>query len=123
MVDILYLMAIAQQGVTPPGGRVPFVAGWVAAAGLTSIAATFIPAAAIRAAVLGFGAAMMVAIGVPAIFSIGSPLLVCAALMGIGAIRSAEIADGQRWAMFVAPIVLLLLAGVGVAFGFALTGG
>jgi len=30
-VDALYLVAIAQQGATPPGGRVVFVALWIAA--------------------------------------------------------------------------------------------
>jgi hypothetical protein len=120
-VDVLYLMAIAQQGVSPPGGRVPFVAGWIAVAGVLATIGTFIPAAPRRAMALGFAAAMLVALGVPAVSSVGIPLLICAALVGIGAIRAAEIASAPRWLTLAAPISLLLVAGAGVALGFAIT--
>lgn len=120
-VDVLYLMAIAQQGVTPPGGRVPFVAGWIAVAGALATIGSFIPAAPERAMSLGFGAAMLVALSVPAVFSVGIPLLICAALVAIGAIRAAEIARAPSWLSLAAPIALLLVAGAGVVIGFATT--
>lgn len=40
-VDGLYLVAIDQQGVTPPGGRVVFVALWIATAGLLAVSGAF----------------------------------------------------------------------------------
>ncbi len=121
IVDVLYLLAIAQQGVAPPGARVPFVAGWIAAAGILSASGTFIRDASIRAVALGFGAAMLVALGVPAIFSFGIALLLCAGLVGTGALRAAEATHIPPWMGLVGPVVLLVIAGAGVAIGFAVT--
>lgn len=120
-VDLLYLAAIQQQGVTPPGGRVVFVAGWVATAGIVSAVGAFVPSPLRRATMLGLGAAMLVALGVPATFSIGIPLLLCAGLIGAAAIRAAGTMVVPAWFGFVGSAVLLLLAGIGVAIGFAVT--
>jgi hypothetical protein len=121
IVDVLYLLAIAQQGATPPGARVPFVAGWIAAAGILSTSGTFISAPSIRAVALGLGAAMLLALGLPAIFSFGIALLLCAGLVGTGALRAAEAAHTHPWMGLVGPVVLLVIAGAGVAIGFAVT--
>jgi hypothetical protein len=120
-VDVLYVMAIAQQGATPPGGRVLFVAAWIGCAGALSAAAAFIRDAGTRAVLLGLGATMLVALGVPAMFSFGIALLLCSALVGTGAIRAGEAADVPSWAGLLGPVVLLVIAGAGVAIGFAMT--
>jgi hypothetical protein len=121
IVDALYLMTIAQQGVTPPGARVPFVAGWIAAAGILSTSGPFIRDASLRAVALGFSAAMLVALGVPAIFSFGIALLLCAGFVGTGALGAAEAAHIPPWMGLVGPLLLLVIAGAGVAVGFAVT--
>lgn len=120
-VDGLYLAAIDQQGVTPPGGRVVFVALWIAAAGLLAVSGAFMRRPSVRAAALGLGAAMLIALGGPALFSIGIPLLLCGALVAAGAIRAAELAPIRKWVGVAGPIGLLLAAAIGVAIGFALT--
>lgn len=120
-VDVLYLAAIQQQGVTPPGGRVVFVASWIAAAGFVSAVGSFVLSPLRRAAMLGLGAAMLATLGVPAIFSIGIPLLLCAGLISAAAIRAAGKIEIPAWFGVIGPVVLLLLAGIGVAVGFAVT--
>lgn len=70
---------------------------------------------------LGFGAAMIVAIGLPAVFSIGIPLLLCGALVAIGAIRAAWLARMPAWSVVAGPFSMLLVAGLGIAIGFAVT--
>lgn len=122
-VDALYLAVIAQQGVQPPGGRVPFVAAWIAAAGLTAIVGVGLPSPHRRALVLGGSAAALVALGVPALWSVGIPLLMCAACVAVGAARAAEDADLPAWVGVAGPLALISIAGLGVALGFALTAG
>lgn len=121
VVDVLYLSAIAQQGVTPPGGRVVFVAGWIAVAGVLSVAGSLIRRPPARAAILGFGAAMLLALGLPAVFSIGIPLLLCAVLVAIGSIRAAGLAKVSPWSGVAGLLSMLLVAGIGVAIGFVVT--
>jgi hypothetical protein len=120
-VDGLYLAAIAQQGVTPPGGRFVFVAVWIAAAGMLAVIGAFTRRPVRRAPLLGLAAAMLFALAVPAVFSIGIPLMLCAALVAVGAVRAGELAQRPGWVGLAAPLVLLLIAGVGVAVGFAVT--
>lgn len=120
-VDALYLATIAQQGVTPPGGRVIFVALWIAAAGMLAVIGAFTRRPVRRAPLLGLAAAMLFALAVPAVFSIGIPLMLCAALVAVGLVRAGELAQGPAWVGLLAPLVLLLIAGVGVAVGFAVT--
>lgn len=120
-VDVLYLVAIEQQGVTQPGGRVVFVAGWIAAAGVVSAVGSFVPTPLRRAAMLGIGAAMLATLGVPAIFSIGVSLLLCAALVTVGATRAAALASLPVWLGLVAPILLIAVASIGVLIGFMAT--
>ena len=120
-VDILYLLAIAQQGVTPPGGRVVFVAGWVAVAGGAAVIGAFVRPPSRRAVVLGSAAAMLFALAVPALFSFGIALMLCAAIVGLAALRAGEMAGLPGWSGLVGPLALVMLAGMGVALGFALT--
>jgi hypothetical protein len=121
IVDGLYLAAIAQQGVTPPGGRVVFVAAWIGAAAAIGLAGAFVRPDATRALLLGGAAAMLVAIGVPAIFSFGGALLLCAAVVAAGAIRAAEVESPHTSILAAVPVMLLACASLGVAAGFALT--
>lgn len=121
VVDVLYLAAIAQQGVTPPGGRVVFVALWIGAAGVAAVLGAFVRRPPARAAMLGTSAGMLIALAVPAVFSVGIPLLLCGGLVGLGAMRGAELAQVPRWLGFGGPLLILLLAGLGVAIGFAFT--
>jgi hypothetical protein len=120
-LDGLYLAAIAQQGVTPPGGRFVFVALWIAAAGMLAVIGAFTRRPVWRGPPLSLAAAMLFALAVPAVFSIGIPLMLCAALVAVGAVRAGELAQRPAWAGLLAPLVLLLIAGVGVAVGFAVT--
>ncbi|MBA2633775.1 MAG: hypothetical protein H0U86_12395 [Chloroflexi bacterium] len=120
-VDALYLVAIAQQGVTPPGGRFVFVTLWIAAAGLLAAIGAFVHPPGSRARMLGLGAAMLFALAVPAVFSIGIPLMLCAALVGMAALRAAELAQVPKWVGLVGPLAALALAGLGVVVGFAIT--
>ena len=122
IVDGLYLAAIEQQGATPPGGRVAFVAAWVGAAGVIGLLGAFETAPGRRAVTLGIAAAMLFAMGVPAIFSFGGAVLLCAAVVAIGAGRAAEGSAASRWVVLGAPLALMGVAGVGVAVGFRLTG-
>jgi hypothetical protein len=120
-VDALYLAAIAQQGVTPPGGRFVFVALWIAGAGIVAAVGAFVHRSMWRAALLGLAAAMLIALAVPAVFSFGIALMLCAALVGIAALRAGELAQLPRWVGLVGPLVIVSLAGLGVAAGFAIT--
>lgn len=120
-IDALYLASIAQQGVQPPGGRVPFVAAWVAAAGLAAIVGAGLPSPRRRALVLGASAAGLVALGVPALWSVGIPLLMSAASVAVGAARAAEEASLPAWVGVAGPLALVAIAGLGVAVGFTLT--
>lgn len=120
-VDALYLAAIAQQGVQPPGGRVPFVAAWIAAAGLAAIVGAGRPSPRRRALVLGASAAALAALGVPAMWSVGIPLLLCAACVAVGAARAAEEASLPAWVGVAGPVALVAIAGLALALGFTLT--
>ena len=120
-VDVLYLMTIAQQGVTPPGGRVVFVAGWIAVAGGTAVISAYIQRPSRRALMLGIAGAMLFALAVPALFSFGIALMLCAAIVGLAALRAGEMAGAPGWSGLVGPLALVMLAGLGVALGFAVT--
>jgi hypothetical protein len=123
VVDGLYLAAIAQQGVTPPGGRVPFVAVWIAVAALLAAAGSLTWDPSARALVLGISTAALVVLGGVGVWSVGSPLLLCAGLVGHGALRAAEMLDLPWQTLLLAPLAMLALAGAGLYLGFTLTQG
>jgi len=120
-VDALYLAAISQQGGTPPGGRFVFVALWIVGAGVLATIGSFVHWPTWRATLLGLATAMLFALAVPALFSFGIALMLCAALVGVGALRAAESAQLPRWVGLVSPLAFVSLAGLCVALGFAIT--
>jgi hypothetical protein len=122
-VDALYMAAIAQQGSTPPGGRVPFVAIWIAGAALLAGIGAFTEATSTRAILLAIAAAAMVTLAVPGIWSIGVPLFICALAVGLGATRAAEELRLPWWLILLAPTLLVATAGAILFAGFALTQG
>jgi hypothetical protein len=122
-VDALYIRAIIQQGATPPGGRVPFVAIWIAVAALLAGVGAFTWDPRWRAMILAVAAAAMVTLAVPGIWSIGVPLFICAMAVGLGATRAAEELRLPWWVILVTPTLLVAAAGVILFAGFALTQG
>jgi hypothetical protein len=122
-VDVLYLAAIAQQGSTPPGLRVPFVAIWIAVAALVAGVGALTQEAATRGMLLAIAAAAMLTLAVPGIWSIGVPLFICAMVVGLGATRAAEELRLPWWVILVAPTLLVAAAGAILFAGFALTQG
>jgi hypothetical protein len=122
-VDALYIAAIIQQGATPPGGRVPFVAIWIAVAALLAGIGAFTWDPRRRAILLAVAAAAMVTLAVPGIWSIGVQLFICAMAVGLGATRAAEELRLPWWVILVTPTLLVAAAGVILFAGFALTQG
>jgi hypothetical protein len=120
-VDALYLNLIVQQRATPPGGRVPLVAMWIASAGVLAFIGAVAAEPRRRAWLLGWSAAALLALSLPAIFSIGIPLLLCAVAVGLGALRAAEALTMPRWIAFLAPIGFVAVAGAGLLLGFLAT--
>ena len=122
-VDVLYLAAIAQQGSTPPGLRVPFVAIWIAVAALLAGIGALTQETATRGMLLAMAAAAMVTLAVPGIWSIGVPLFICAMAVGLGATRAAEQLRLPWWVILLTPSLLVAAAGAILFAGFALTQG
>jgi hypothetical protein len=121
LLDALYLNAIVQQGSTAPGGRVPFVATWIAVAALLAGIGAMTQAAATRAVLLAIAAAAMVTLAVPGMWSIGVPLFICAMAVGLGAARAAEQLRLPWWGVLLAPTLLIAAVGLILFAGFALT--
>jgi len=118
-IDVLYVRLIQQGGVMP-GARVPLVVGWLAVSALTAGVGAFTPAPRRRALLLGVAAALMLVLSVPALWSIGGPLFICALATGFGAARSGDelhLAAGPR---LLIPLVLIAGAAALLAAGFAL---
>lgn len=122
-VDVLYLLAIAQQGSTPPGLRVPFVAIWIGAAALLAGIGAFSWDARRRAMLLAVAAAWLLTLAVPGIWSIGVPLFICAMAVALGATRAVEELRLPWWVILLAPTLLVAAAGLILFAGFALTQG
>jgi hypothetical protein len=122
-VDVLYIAAIIQQGVTPPGFRVPFVAIWIAVAALLAGIGAFTWDPRRRAQLLAVSAAWLLTLAVPAMFSIGVPLFICAMAVGLGATRAAEELRLPWWVILLTPTLLVAATGVILFAGFALTQG
>lgn len=120
-VDALYLNLIIQQGATPPGGRVPFIALWIAIAALLAGVGAFTDLPARRAWLLGWSAAALLALGVLAVFSIGIPLLLCGLPVALGALRAAELLRLPWWVALLGPLLMLAVVAGALAIGFVLT--
>ena len=119
-VDALYLNLIIEQGAVMPGARVPFIATWIALAALLAGIGAFTALPAARAWLLGFSAAALLALGFPAIFSIGIPLFLCSLPVAVGALRAGKLLQRPGWVALLAPVMLLAVAGA-LAIGFVLT--
>jgi len=122
-VDVLYLRAIVMQGDQAPGGRVPFVAGWIAASALIAGVGAVTHDSGRRALLLAVAAAAMLALAVPALWSIGGPLLLCGLVTGWGAARAAVQHGVPAWQRVVAPVVFVVIAAAILIVGLALTNG
>lgn len=120
-IDVLYVNLIISQQATMPGNRIPLVAGWIAVPALLAVVGAFADAPSRRAWLLGWSAAALLALSVPAVFSIGIPLLLCAIAIGLGAVRAAELLGMRRWVAFVLAIGMLAVAGGALLLGFLLT--
>ncbi len=120
-VDALYLNLIIQQGSTPPGGRVPFIALWIVIAALLAGVGAFTDPPARRAWLLGWSAAALLALSFPAVFSIGIPLLLCGLPVALGALRAAELLHLPWWVAWLGPLLMLAVVAGALAIGFVLT--
>jgi hypothetical protein len=120
-LDALYLRLIVQQGATPPGGRVPFIAVWIATAALLAGVGAFTALPARRAWLLGCSAAALLVLSVPAAFSIGLPLLLCGLPVAVGAIGAGRLLRMRWWVAWDVPLLLLAVAAGALAVGFVLT--
>ena len=121
-VDALYVNLIFQQGETPPGGRVPFVAAWIGATGLLALIGAFQSAPRARAWLLGWSAAGLLTLSVPAAGSIGIPLLICGVAIGLAGLRAAEAMTMPRRKAQLAPVGMVAIAAGGLLLGFVATG-
>jgi D-alanyl-lipoteichoic acid acyltransferase DltB (MBOAT superfamily) len=120
-VDVLYLNLIIQQRATPPGGRVPLIAFWIAGAAVLALLGAVAVEPRRRAWLLGWSAAALFVLGLFALFSFGIALLVCAIAIGLGALGAAEMLAMPRWVAFLAPIGFVAAAGAGLLLGFLAT--
>jgi hypothetical protein len=120
-VDALYLNLIIQQGAMMPGGRVPFIALWIATAALLAGVGAFTALPARRAWLLGCSAAALLVLSFPAVFSIGIPLVLCGVPVALGALRAAELLHLPPRLALLVPLLLLAVVSSALAAGFVLT--
>lgn len=120
-IKVLYVNLIIQQGAVMPGNRVPLIIGWIAVCTLLAGAGAFTRAPSRRAWLLGWAAAALLALSVPAVFSIGLPLLLCAIAVGAGAVNAAQVLGVRPLVAFGATILMIIVAGAVLVSGFLLT--
>jgi hypothetical protein len=120
-IELLYVNLIIQQRAVMPGYRVPLIIGWIAMCILLAGVGAFTRAPSRRVWLLGWGAAALLALSVPAVFSIGLPLLLCAIAVGVGAVSAAQLVGARPVVAFVATILMIVVAGAVLLAAFALT--
>lgn len=120
-IELLYVNLIIQQGAVMPGNRVPFIIGWFAISIVLAGIGAFTHAPSQRVWVLGWSAAALLALSVPAVFSIGIPLLLCAVAVGAGAVSAAQLMGARPLVAFAISILMIVVAGGALLVGFALT--
>jgi hypothetical protein len=120
-IELLYVNLIIQQGAVMPGNRVPLIVAWIAACILLAGIGAFTQAPSRRVWLLGWSAAALLALSVPAVFSIGIPLLLCAVAVGAGAVSGAQLLPVRPLVAFVATILMIIVAGGVLILGFVLT--
>ncbi|MDQ2853896.1 MAG: hypothetical protein M3R32_03460 [Chloroflexota bacterium] len=122
-IDVLYLAAIVQQGSIMPGGRVPFVAAWIAIAALLAGVGALTWEVANRSLMLAVSASAMLVLAVPGAWSVGIPLFICAMAVGLGAAGAADELRLPRWLAVLAPLAIIGACALILLAGFALTHG
>jgi hypothetical protein len=120
-IELLYVNLIIQQGAVMPGNRVPLIVAWIAACTLLAGVGAFTQAPSRRVWLLGWSAAALLALSVPAVFSIGLPLLLCAVAVGAGAVSAAQQVGARPLVAFVVTILMIVVAGGVLIVGFLLT--
>jgi len=120
-IELLYVNLIIQQGAVMPGYRVPLIIGWIGMCIVLAGVGAFAQAPSRRVWLLGWGAAALLALSVPAVFSIGLPLLLCAVAVGAGAVSAAQLIGARPVVAFVTTILMIIVAGGVLLAGFALT--
>ena len=120
-IELLYVNLIIQQGAVMPGNRVPLIVAWIAACILLAGVGAFTQAPSRRVWLLGWSAAALLALSVPAVFSIGIPLLLCAVAVGAGAVSAAQKVGVRPLVAFVVTILMIVAAGGVLVVGFLLT--
>jgi hypothetical protein len=120
-IELLYVNLIIQQGAVMPGNRVPLIVAWIAACILLAGVGAFTQAPSRRVWLLGWSAAALLALSVPAVFSIGIPLLLCAVAVGAGAVSAAQLVGARPVVAFVVTILMIVAAGGVLVVGFLLT--
>jgi hypothetical protein len=120
-IELLYVNLIIHQGAVMPGYRVPLIVGWIGACMLLAGVGAFTHAPSRRVWLLGWSAAALLALSVPALFSIGLPLLLCAVAVGAGAVSAAQLVGARPVVAFVVTILMIVVAGGVLVLGFVLT--
>lgn len=120
-IDVVYVNLINTQGPTMPGNRVPLVAGWIAISAVIAVAGAFAASPSRRAWLLGWSAAALLALSVPAMFSIGFPLLLCGIAIGVGSLSAAQLHRTRPLVAIALAIGMLAVAGGMLLLGFLLT--
>lgn len=120
-IELLYVNLIIQQGGVMPGNRVPLIVAWIGACVVLAGIGAFTHEPSRRVWLLGWSAAALLALSVPAVFSIGVPLLLCAIAVGAGAVSAAQLTGARPPVAFVATILMIIVAGGVLVLGFALT--
>lgn len=120
-IELLYVNLIIQQEAVMPGYRVPLIIGWIGGCILLAGVGAFTQAPSRRVWLLGWSAAALLALSVPAVFSIGLPLLLCAVAVGAGAVSAAQLVRVRPLAAFGFTILMIVVAGGVLILGFVLT--
>ena len=120
-IELLYVNLIIQQGAVMPGYRVPLIIGWIGMCIVLAGVGAFAQAPSRRVWLLGWGAAALLALSVPAVFSIGLPLLLCAVAVGAGAVSAAQLVGARPLVAFAVTILMIVVAGAVLLAGFAVT--
>ena len=117
-VDVVYLLSVDLEDEADAGARVALVAGTLAVAGLSALAAGIVPGAGTRMVLATAAGTMLVYWGVLGLASIGIPLLVGAFLAASSAVRSAEDASPDAFRASIATAVGVAIA---LVLAYALT--
>ncbi len=88
--DGAYLALIHSQGATDGSLRVPFIASLIAVSGVCAMAAAVLRDSKARSLLLGFAGALMLVLGILALFDIGLLLIIAGVFVVLAIVRSAR---------------------------------